>query len=63
VRAASARTSRIQGAGLAPVVVFGVQGVSGVDHVPIGVPPGRLAVARDVGLRSASWSWGHTPGR
>jgi hypothetical protein len=40
-----------------------VQGVSGVDHVPIGVPPGRLAVARDVGLRSASWSWGHTPGR
>jgi hypothetical protein len=39
VRAASARTSRIQGAGLAPVVVFGVQGVSGVDHVPSACHP------------------------
>ena len=39
-------------AGLAPVVVLGVQGVGGVHQLPAGVPAGRLRVP-GVGLRAA----------
>ena len=41
------------GAGLAPVVVLGVQGLGGVHHLSVGVPARRLAVVHGVGFRAA----------
>ena len=52
-RSASSMHVADQGAGLAPVVVLGPQGVSGAHHFAVGVPARGLAVAFGVGMRTA----------